>query len=48
MLCTRRFRGGTEMYKRRFPISGTDDISMSSFNYEIVGNRFDNPELLEV
>nr|DAM43327.1 MAG TPA: YopX protein [Caudoviricetes sp.] len=26
----------------------TDDISMSGFDYEVVGNRFDNPELLEV
>ena len=26
----------------------TDDISMSGFDYEVVGNKFDNPELLEV
>ena len=26
----------------------TDDISMSGFDYEVVGNIFDNPELLEV
>jgi hypothetical protein len=26
----------------------TDDISMSGFEYEVVGNVFDNPELLEV
>lgn len=26
----------------------TDDISMSGFDYEVVGNNFDNPELLEV
>lgn len=26
----------------------TDDISMSGFDYEVIGNRFDNPELLEV
>lgn len=26
----------------------TDDISMSGFEYEVVGNKFDNPELLEV
>lgn len=25
----------------------TDDISMSGFEYEVVGNVFDNPELLE-
>lgn len=25
----------------------TDDISMSGFDYEVVGNKFDNPELLE-
>ena len=25
----------------------TDDISMSGFEYEVVGNKFDNPELLE-
>ena len=25
-----------------------DDISMSGFDYEVVGNKFDNPELLEV
>lgn len=25
----------------------TDDISMSGFDYEIAGNKFDNPELLE-
>lgn len=25
----------------------TDDISMSGFDYEVVGNVFDNPELLE-
>lgn len=25
----------------------TDDISISGFDYEIVGNKFDNPELLE-
>lgn len=24
----------------------TDDISMSGFDYEVVGNKFDNPELL--
>lgn len=24
-----------------------DDISMSGFDYEVVGNKFDNPELLE-
>jgi hypothetical protein len=26
----------------------TDDISMSGFDYEVVGNKFDNPELLEM
>ena len=26
----------------------TDDISMSGFDYEVVGNKFDNLELLEV
>lgn len=26
----------------------TDDISMSGFDYEVIGNIFDNPELLEV
>ena len=26
----------------------TDDFSMSGFDYEVVGNKFDNPELLEV
>lgn len=26
----------------------TDDISMSGFDYEVIGNNFDNPELLEV
>ena len=26
----------------------TDDISMSGFDYEVVGNKFDHPELLEV
>lgn len=26
----------------------TDDISMSGFDYEVVGNIFDNPKLLEV
>lgn len=26
----------------------TDDISMSGFDYEVLGNKFDNPELLEV
>ena len=34
-----------------FPITldeCTDDISMSGFDYEVVGNIFDNPELLEV
>ena len=25
-----------------------DDISMSGFDYEVVGNKFDNPELLAV
>ena len=25
----------------------TDDISMSGFDYEVLGNKFDNPELLE-
>lgn len=25
-----------------------DDISICGLNYEIIGNRFDNPELLEV
>ena len=26
----------------------TDDISMSGFDYEVIGNKFDNPEMLEV
>lgn len=26
----------------------TDDFSMSGFDYQVVGNKFDNPELLEV